>query len=169
MAYSTVDDLFLGDITLGANINPTKFVDEAALEIDSKIGQTYVLPLVADDDHGFDVVPQFTLDNLSKINNWLASGRLILAINATSGDDTLNGYGAMLVKDATAEIEAIKNGLQDLIGAKRAPLRSAAGDTYNGPTLVNADSVSAVDTFYAGVMGGATDGEGRMPQWRPNV
>lgn len=168
MPYSEVADLLLGDITVGANLDPQKYVDEAALEIDSKLSQVYILPLEADDPD-YPSIPQFTIDNLKKISNWLATGRILLAINATSGDDTENRYGLMLVRDAQAELDAYASGLSDLVGAKRAPARNVGGDTYKGPTLVNADAASAVDTFYAGVMQGVTTGDGRMPSWRPGV
>lgn len=169
MPYSDVADLYIGDLTLGANTDPAKFIADAEREINAKLGMIYLLPLEPDTENGFQDIPEFTMENLEKLSNWLASGRLILTLNSTSGEDTLNAYGAMLVKDAQSELEAIHTGLQDLVGVKRAPARNAAGDSYNGPTLVNHDAASAVDTFYAGVMQGVRTGDGLMPGWKPGV
>jgi hypothetical protein len=41
MAYSAVTDLLTGDLPLPSYVSPVKFVDDAADEIDSKIGFLY--------------------------------------------------------------------------------------------------------------------------------
>lgn len=166
--FSTVDDLILGDLTVGTNVNLTKFVEDATNEIFSKIGHVYVLPLEPAEELGFDLVPEYTEALLKKLNNHLASGRLILALNATSGDDALNRYGEMLVRDALTELEQIRNGVVDLVGAARLPAANPGGDAFNGAAIINADSESAVDVFYSNVMGGGHQYDGSMRPWAPN-
>ena len=44
-AYSAVTDLLVGDITLGSTVNAEKYVQDAADEMDSKLGFIYETPI----------------------------------------------------------------------------------------------------------------------------
>ena len=90
MAYSEVGDLLIGDMPVGVLTSKQKFVDDATNEIDSYIGVRYVTPLsLADTDPSTgwpNAIPRHVRLHISRINNHLASGRLILAV-AAGGED----------------------------------------------------------------------------------
>lgn len=137
MAYSIVTDLLVGDVQYGSMIDPQKFVNDAAREIDSRIGMLYVLPLP------LQTMPSFVTDLLALINNRVASGRLLMAAASASQSRELNAYGKSLVDDGYADLLKILNGEILLDGA----VRRADGNQALGPAVVNSDAVSAVDAF----------------------
>lgn len=146
-AYCTVVDLLIGDIPTSAALDPAKYVQDAADEIDSKIGFIYTTPIV-------DAPRPVTL-LLKRINAHLASGRLILAATITGEMDQLNAYGASLVADAELAIAQIAAGeiiLQDVLPAPGVVLQTS----IHAPMIANGDSESSVDAFYSRVVGGST-------------
>lgn len=147
-AYSTVDDLLLGDIPISSKVDKEKFVDAAAEEIDSRIGHIYALPLTGLASHSQLL--------LKRINNHLATGRLILAVDA-GGDDALHAYGLSLINGALGELAAIANGMIDLVGADRVPGTAE----LTGPAIVNADAYSATEAFEQFAF------NGQLATWRP--
>jgi hypothetical protein len=155
VAYSAEEDLLLGDLRVSEKIDKGKYVDDAAEEIDSKIGELYVLPLSAVAP-ATDLAPHSRI-LLKRINNQLATGRLILALHG--GDEHLHAYGLSLVNGALGELAMIANGVTSLVGAARV----AGSGEGAGPSIVNQDAYSATAAFEAFVMGGVDT------IWRPGV
>lgn len=145
MAYCTVDDLLIGDISTSAELSPVKYVNDAADEIDSKIGFRYDTPIPVSS-------PRPVLLLLKRLNSHLASGRLILAATISANQEELNAYGASLVNDAQLTLEAIASGQMFLPGAPAnpdLPPPPSADDPSTLPALIsNLDEVSQVEAFY---------------------
>lgn len=140
MTYSTVGDLLLGDMP--APSNASSYVQDASDEIDSKLGMRYQTPIVVDDS------PANRMTNLllKRINNWLASGRLILAQAITGEMQYMHSYGRQLVKDAEAALDQVVSGDIVLPGAEFLNV----GDVgVSGPIISNLDAQSNVESFYS--------------------
>lgn len=149
MAYCTVGDLLIGDIPTSGELNPEKYVNDAADEIDSKIGFQYETPV--------DVrsVPRPVALLLKRLNAHLASGRLILAATISAEDERLNAYGESLVASVELSLTAIATGEQLLPGA---PINeeTANPDDHSVSTnpfalIQNLDPESHVEAFYSRV------------------
>ena len=150
MAYCEVADLLTGDIPLaGKYADGTPFVNLAADEIDAEIGHRYVTPIVFDES-----TPEAAAASrpskllLKKINQLLASGRIILDMAAGGEDKGLQQYGASMWKEATDLLEKICDGKITLIGA---PLLGGDDDATNQNSKVSIaqdDGYSLVQNFY---------------------
>lgn len=140
MAYAGVDDLLLGDVRLSSRINPLRFINDAAEEIDARVGLIYRLPLVGLEPHAQSM--------LKRINAHLATGRLLLAIDG-GNDDNLHAYGRDLINGALADLAMIANGLIALAGAEK--LSGVLGNT--SPAVINQDAYSATAAFEAFISG----------------
>ena len=144
-AYSTADDLLLGDIPLPGYLSPERYVTDAAKEIDSKIGFLYVTPV----DLSAQADPQVSRPVrllLQRINNFLASGRLLLAINSGNEDSQAHAYGLYLVNDATLALAQIASG-EIPLDIPKVPGAGGA-DKVTAPLLSNLDPESNVEAFY---------------------
>lgn len=138
--YSEVEDLLLGELAKPDNEVCLKYVQDAADEIDSKLGFIYVTPIVVDPSEF-----RATVLLLKRINNWLASGRLILANAASREEQYLNAYGKSLIVDATTALDALTNGTMPLPGATSTNPDSSQA---TGPIVNNLDAQSNVESFY---------------------
>jgi hypothetical protein len=156
--YSEVDDLLLGDLPLGSKVDPRKYIQDAADEIDSVLGFNYVTPIDISDGAP---TARYVKLLLKRINNHLASGRLILAVDVGGEDSVLHAYGVSLIQEATAALTQIINGML-LEGAEQV-VRSEASST--GPTLHNEDDLSSMQSFYDYVMKPQVGGW--APVWEP--
>lgn len=143
MPYATSADLLTGNIPTPAYIDKDKIVADAADEIDSKIGFIYQTPIDTSDASAV-VRPAKLL--LKRINVFLATGRLLMAVAASGEDTGLHAYAKKLVDDATAALEAIFAGEILLEGATE--LHPSTDTTPKGPRWYNPDVESAVDKFY---------------------
>jgi phage gp36-like protein len=163
MAYSTVGDMLLGDMPASTRHDPQKFVNDATDEIDSKIGHIYATPIDVTDPTD---VARHSVLLLKRINNFLATGRYILARAAGDEDSQINAYGRSLIEEALLAIQAIVDGTIVLEGAVEEGDGSGAGD---GPSITNYDTISAVDAFYERVMVPETGWPGPYPyrDWAP--
>lgn len=159
MAYSVVADLLLGDLVISSDVDPAKFVTDAAEEIDSKIGWIYETPLV--------------LNNLLRhesllikgINNRLASGRLILTLDIAGEGTSLHAYGLRLVTEANGDLLLIANGQLDLSAPK---IDNPGKNKNNTPTISSRDAASAVEAFEDRFMRpGYTPAAFLIPGWQP--
>jgi hypothetical protein len=83
---------------------------------------------------------------LKRINNFLATGRLLMAAASAGEDTNLHAYALKMVNDATAALEAIVSGDVLLEGATE--LNPSTDATAKGPRWSNPDTESAVDSFY---------------------
>lgn len=143
MAYCTTVDLLIGDIPTSAELDPTKYVNDAADEIDSKIGFVYETPIP-------NTVPRPVTLLLKRLNSHLASGRLILAATIAAEDKRLNAYGQSLVDEVQLTLQAIVNGDLPLAGADL----NADIPRFEGTSRVllgNVDAESSVEAFYSRV------------------
>ena len=142
MAYCTSDDLLVGDMVFGS-LDVTDFINQAANEIDSKLGVIYKLPLSAAVGQTFVNLPQYQQLIVKNINIKLASGRLFLT---TAADDTssLHQYGMRLVQEAMSELMAIANGLVELSAERREPIGQ---EQDRIPRTLNHDEESMVDQY----------------------
>lgn len=142
MSYSTKDDLLIGDIPLAPRYGDgSRFVDLAADEIDSQIGHIYVTPIALADTP--ENRPARLL--LKKINNFIASGRIILDMALAGEDRELQSYGRSLLSEGLTLLKQVTNGDIRIPGADPLPGTEAA---TSGPTIVNEDPDSLVASFY---------------------
>lgn len=140
-AYSAVVDLNKGDIPLQMQHGDgSQAIRTAADDIDAQIGHIYVTPVVVSDDPKFR--PTRLL--LKRINNLLASGRLMLDMSAAGEDDNVNAYGLQMLREGLALLGQIQNGTIVLAGGPRTDSGAAAA----GPSIKNEDAVSLVEQFY---------------------
>lgn len=144
MAYSTTNDLLTGEVPLPAYLDPQKFVDDAADEIDSMIGFVYETPVDITEDPGNPVARPVRL-LLKRISNFLASGRLLMAVETGSEVERIHQYGLYLVTQATAALVEIKEGKVVLEGV---PADTDESDAITAPLQYNKDTESNVDAFY---------------------
>lgn len=144
-AYSGTGDLLTGNIPTPSYLDPEKYVTDAADEIDSKIGFLYKTPVVfpqEGEDGYVESRPVRLL--LKRINNFLATGRLLLATSAAGEDDQLHAYGASLVKDALSALDEIAQG-KITLDIER--VESSIGQATT-PLINNVDPESHVEAFY---------------------
>lgn len=140
-AYSGVADLLKGDIPLQAQHGDgTQMIRSQADDIDAQLGHIYVTPIVVPSE------PQYrpTRLLLKKINNLLASGRLMLDMSAAGEDDAPNAYGLQMLREGLALLGQVQNGSIVLAGAPR--LDEGTGSP--GLLIHNEDAVSLVEQFY---------------------
>lgn len=142
-AYSAITDLLTGNIPTPASLDPQKFVDDAADEIDSKIGFLYQTPI---DVSGTSLVPRPARLLLKRINNFLASGRLLMAAAAAQEDSQLHAYAWSLVQEATAAVNQIADGTIPLEGATK--LDTGDSGAVTAVIINNLDSESNVEAYY---------------------
>lgn len=150
MAYSEVADLLTGNIPTPEYLSPQKYVNDAADEIDSKIGFLYKTPVVITEENPpgtpNPVVRPVRL-LLKRLNNFLASGRLLMAASAGGEDDRVHAYGWSLVQDATLALMQISEGKIPLEGVEPVD-GDTDGVTITAPLIYNEDAESNVSAFY---------------------
>lgn len=142
VVYSAEEDLLLGNIPLPSYASAEKFINDAADEIDSVLGFLYVTPIDMSDG-GTVLKPARLL--VKRISNWLATGRLVLAVAAGGEQRELHAYGADLVKQATILLE--KLGAREIILEGADPVDNDIA-TFVGPQIYNKDPESNVEAFY---------------------
>lgn len=157
MAYSETGDLLLGDMLLGG-LDPQKYVDDAARDMDAKLGWLYKLPLREKDKtpgpESWKQLPQHEVLTLRQINNKLASGKLILAMAVGQEGTAVHAYGLHLVQEGTAELLLLANGTIDL-GAVKLDGTAAGSPVDSGsrtPAMKVHDTESLLDGFENTVM-----------------
>lgn len=146
MAYSKEEDLLLGDMVINPSLDRQKFIDDAADEIDAKLGWLYVLPLTP--IAPAVSLPGYQLLTLKGINNKLASGRLILTLDIAAEGSQLHAYGWQLVREAREELMILANGEAPL-AATRIPPDPSTGITGADkiPSVKNYDEESLLTAY----------------------
>lgn len=147
-AYCQPEDLLLGDVPTSSESASGKYCVDAADEIDSRIGHIYQTRVVI-----VDPAPPGTPSPVSRparlllkrINVWLATGRLLMAQDASGEESSVHAYALKLVTDASAAIDMIAYGQIVLDGA---PKVSGYSEVSSGPIYANLDSESSVEAFY---------------------
>lgn len=142
MAYSTEGDMLLGDIAIPSYLSKAKYVNDAADEMDSKIGFVYETPVAL----GSLKRPAQLL--LKRLNNFLATGRFILAMDMSGEDNNLHAYGKSLVDEATLALTAIATGEIPLEGAPKADGTANESNATAKILHYNKDTESNVDAYY---------------------
>lgn len=143
MAYCLTSDLLKGDLPLPAHIGAGQgYIDTAADEMDTVLGQLYVTPIVLDDIPA-NRPSQLWLKTCCK---FIASGRLILDLALSAEDDNLNAYGLSMLNQGLEMLKAIQSGAASITGAT--PLDPNAGAYQTGPMIFNEDSKSLVAAGY---------------------
>lgn len=143
MAYCEVKDLLVKDN--GMMFSPTfdfqLFIMSAAEEMDGMMGEIYDLPL-AGSVGGWTTLPLYQQLLLKQINVKLASGRILLTLNASGDTRALHVYGQRLIDEALAMLQPIINGdvVLDAPG-KNEEIRS------NSPLIAHHDTESLVDSW----------------------
>ena len=148
--YARQTDLLLGDMALSSAINLDDVLRAASDEIDAKLGEIYVVPLVGLASH------HQTLIKL--ICARLASGRLILAMAVGGEDRMLQAYGQSLIDDANRDLNMIATGKLVLTGVTEQP-GVGAGDSV--PGIINYDDESPMGMFENFAM------KGQSVYWEP--
>lgn len=139
-SYAEKTDLRLGNIPLPADSVTTRALQQAADEINSALGMRYVTPIVATGPTAQAVTPL-----IKNINVWLATGRLIEELTASTEDAQVHAYARSMITEAQAVIKLIVTGELVLDGV---PPISTGATSGTGPMLVNQDAASNVDVFY---------------------
>lgn len=140
MPYSTAADLLTGNVPLPSYVDAEKYITSAAEEIDAVVGQLYVTPVSVQ----AGPLTRPTTLILKKANNFLATGRIILAMDSAGQEANLHKYGRYLIGEAEKILQGILQGTILLPGA--ASLTGDQGGT--APTIKNAEAESVVDQFY---------------------
>lgn len=138
-AYCTTDDLLLGNLPVGTTVDPAKYVQDAAEEIDSKIGRIYQTPLIL----GNLSRPSLLL--IQRINKFLATGRILLTLDLPNEESRMHAVAKQYITDASSALAQIVNGDVRLDGAV---LINADFSKNAGPLAINNDGGSMVDGFY---------------------
>lgn len=144
VAYCTDADLLLGEIPLPRYMSAAQKVQDAADEIDSRIGHVYQTPI--DVSNGSTVSRPARL-LFKRINASLASGRILLAIASPEENRNLHAYAWSLVRDSLAALDQIVSGEIPIPGAT--PSEDAVADDSPAlPLISNVDAESNVEAFY---------------------
>jgi hypothetical protein len=138
--YCEPTDLKLGQIPLPPYMSAEAEIQDAADEIDSKIGYLYKTPIY------LPALGRPALLLLKRINSALASGRILLQVAAPEENSSVHSYGASLIREANAAIAAIASGDIVLDGADK--LEQAPPEPASVPIISNLDSESNVEAFY---------------------
>lgn len=141
MAYSEPTDLLTGSIPTPDYLSPEGYVNDAADEIDSKLGFIYKTPIALDEA---DDATRPARLLLKRINNFLATGRLLMAVASPEENNQVHAYAERLVGEAYASLDLIAKGVIDL-GAERLPGEAEATVV---PLVVYGDAESNVEAFY---------------------
>lgn len=147
--YSQVDDLLLGDITLGARANADKYVIDATEEINSCLGYRYELPLPWGDEVPTPnpaPIPNYSKLLLKRCANLIASGRMIMALAVGGEDLSTHAYGNSLLTEGHLMMESLCNGNTDIPNAVIIDVVVSGID--RGPSIQQQDATSGVDAFY---------------------
>lgn len=144
MAYSAVSDLLTGDLQLPTYVDPQRFVNDAGDEIDSQIGFIYATPVNVNALLGVPTLRPIAL-LFKRINNFLASGRLLLATDVSGEGGRTHAYGMELIKEANLALAAIVTGKLQL---QIPPADPNDVVVPSGPLQYNKDAESNVDAFY---------------------
>lgn len=137
--YCEVGDLLLGNIPVPASA--ATYVQSACDEMDSRLGLRYVTPIILDVNVPAQR-PGFLL--LKRINAWLASGRLIMALDAGGEDDQVHQYAERLIKEALLALDMVVDGTIIIPGAE--PVNPDAPQ-ITGPLAAWGDDTSPVEAY----------------------
>lgn len=152
--YSSPEDVLLGtDMALPGDDTVERFIIDAAKEIDSRLGFKYKTPLrftrivngsvtYVDDDDPSTYTPSYLL--VSRLSNFIASGRYILAATMPEENASIHQYGNKLLRDAEAILSQITSNRADL---EIEELPTDQAQTPYGLMVANREAKSYVKQF----------------------
>lgn len=143
-AYCMESDLRLGDIRLPSYMSRSQGIKTAADEIDEALGHIYITPIEI--PNGAQFRPSVLA--LKKINWLLASGRMILDLNASGESDNQHAYGMGMLKEGLALLKAYATEERKLAGAAKHEVPEGEQLPFTGPAIFNEDPESLVESFY---------------------
>lgn len=138
-SYCTAADLLLGNIPTPSDADT--YVQDAADEIDSLLGMRYESPIVLSED---DPVQRPGALLLKRINVWLASGRLIMALDGAGEDDQVHQYAKYLMTEAKSALQNLSDGSIILPGG--VPINPDS-PVSTGPQASWGDDASPVEQY----------------------
>lgn len=152
--YSDPEDVLVGtDLALPADDTIDRFVRDAAMEIDSRLGFKYVTPLkftrivngsvtyVVEGDKT-TYTPSYLL--IKRLSNLIASGRYIMAAAGPEEQNGIHQYGNKLLRDAEAILSQITSNRAEL---ELEELPVETDETPYGLLVRNRESQSFVQRF----------------------
>ena len=136
-SYCEPGDLLTGDMPV-QSARAQQFIEAAADEIAIRLGVIYVWPPA-------EPLDPVTATTLKRLNMLLATGRLVMAQAAPGEGNIVHQYGNYLIKEGQEMLSAVANQEMNLPGVAFISTRA----TGNSPRIINADTRSGVDAFYA--------------------
>ena len=138
--YGDITDLDVGDISV-LDDTKTRHVNNAADEIDSRLGFMYQTPFTVSNtsDAGWKLI--------QRLARFVASGRLLMEIAQASENQMVQAYAKRLLDDAEAAFALILEGKVNLSPATPSDPGSSV-DNQNAVTVTNLDPYSQVEAFY---------------------
>lgn len=143
MAYSEASDLLTGSIPTPQYLSPDGFVNDAADEIDSKLGFVYQTPIQLSEADP-EQRPAALL--LKRINNFIATGRLLMAVASPDEETRIHAYAEHLIAEAYASLDLILKGEIEL--GSDLPRVEQPVEPEVLPLVVYGDAESNVEAFY---------------------
>jgi len=113
--------------------------------MDGWIGQRYIVPVTPTGQH------QHAVKSLLRtVNSWLASGRLIEELTASTQTVEIHAYANKLINEALATLRSIAEGQIVLIGCPILGEGDEGSDVTqaSGPMVYNQDPSSPTNFFY---------------------
>lgn len=144
IGFASIHDLRLGDLLVSDRIDKQMYLDNAWLEIESVLGQCYVVPIPED-------VPQAAINQLMHIHALLASSWLLMELNV--GNDTDQASFAVWMRtEVDRKLALMCDGSMDLDGVERRideeKFDAETGRATNIPTILTRDAASPFDLFW---------------------
>jgi hypothetical protein len=151
LAYIDPDQVqnHLGDLQISSSISLDSVAEDAADEMNVRLGERYVVPLNL--AHA-SLLPHHK-KLVEQINARLAAGRLIMAVASPSEDRDLHNYGKYLVDLAMADLDLVVSG-RVLLGGQTASTVATDPDAHRGPSIFNQDDESGVEQYVEAFYGG---------------
>jgi hypothetical protein len=153
--YCTPADINLGNL-MYADEGLEAYINEAADEIDGKLGWLYQTPI------DMDIVPRHEAKMLKTICRKIATGRAISTLAIPAENGAQHAYGLRLLQEGLDELHMIAGGdvplsapRTDLEGDPNEPDGAGHGaQDARTPTVLVADSESMLTQFHRSVFGG---------------
>lgn len=158
MAYCTISDLLIGDMTI-SDSDKTRYLNLGAEDIDAELGTVYELPL------GPLPLPAHVQLLLKRANRLVSSGRLIMDKALIAQDQGLHAYGKSLYDEGMGMVYAMATGkidLQDVI-------KIVTQTEGQGAMTTGGDVPSGVDWFYDFVSADPWTTGPVTQSWRPGT
>lgn len=144
MPYCTPAQVSLGGMDLPRGVDVQSVIETQAVSMDITIGQRYQLPLSLDRNRPEQLA---YVQLLEKMNIYLAKGTILLDAAGARQDDALSAWARYYLRWAEVELNKIANGKTDIPG--QVPAHPDDGQGELAPVILNKDSFSRVDAFYA--------------------